>query len=486
MSDPAPSNPSAPAGSSLPATPAPSCHCSECGWGTPDFKPHAPLWPRLVLWLIPLIATAALVIYAMRATSRFTTGPIYNGMKLVDPIMTRADLRAIASGEIAVRDGKTLDLLGTLIKKHPPSRLGFGEVRYQVALAKPHSGSASRTITFGFPLKWFDVHSQRHVRDVGNLAEPMTVISRRPRALGPYSPPPRGTLEIDPGANFGPNLIAWTLKPELTRGTVVTGMSKYAFALAAWALSLIAALAASSVCRRLMRHHPKRSQRVGLVASAAVALCILFFPDDTGTYRWANYASSKPRLPIASPVVGKHTSLDHGASLTTLSLDDLQSLPTPQEADRALAADILRTCDDTTDSPPNDLLFAGACIEYWNVNTRMVEGPARLFFFSYMEIDHQRCPDFGDPTDATMPTTRRSEVSWKSITWIRASGTPGSPATRFTIDLPGLLAALTLVLAPGLIPFLLHRRFTRRRAAKRERKNLCPSCGYPLPALPTP
>lgn len=114
MSDHADTAPSAPSNAATSSDAAPSPHCSECGWGTPSHKPHTPLWPKLILWLLPLIATAALVVDAMRATSRFTTGPIYNGMKLVDPIITRADLRAIASGDTAIRDGEPLDLLGTL------------------------------------------------------------------------------------------------------------------------------------------------------------------------------------------------------------------------------------------------------------------------------------------------------------------------------------------------------------------------------------
>ncbi len=481
MSDHADTAPSAPSNAATSSDAAPSPHCSECGWGTPSHKPHTPLWPKLILWLLPLIATAALVVDAMRATSRFTTGPIYNGMKLVDPIITRADLRAIASGDTAIRDGEPLDLLGTLIKKHPPSRLGFGEVRYQVALAKPNSGSASRTIAFGFPIKWFDIQTQRHVRDLVNLAEPMTVISRRPRAPGPYTPPPRGTREIDPGPKFGPNLVAWTLKPELTRATVVTITSKYTFALAALALATIAALVASSACRRLMKRHPKRSRRVGLIASACAVLIILFFPDDRGAYKWAFYIQTTTRG-LLSPVFGKDTSLDRGASLSTLTLESLRAMPVA-EANAALAADILRLCNDASDASPDEPLFAAACIENWNVNTLMVDGPGRIFFYSYIATDHERCPDFGKQEPVTMPPTREMKLGWPTIAWLRSSGTPGDPSTRITIDLPGLIAALTLILAPGLIPFLLHRRHIRRRAAKRERNNLCPSCAYPFPAL---
>lgn len=485
MSDPADPATSTPSNATTFPAPAPTRRCPECAWGTPSHKPHTPLWPKPVLWITPCLAAVALVIYSIQTTTSFRTGPIYIGIKLVHPIITRADLRAIAAGDSVTRDGKPLELLSTLVKTHQPSDLGFGAVRYQTALTKPPSGSASRGITFGIPFTWLEVHSQRHVRDVVNLAEPMTLISRRPRAPGPYTPPPRGTIEIDPGPNFGPNLVAWTLKPELTRGTVVTVITKYAIALAAIVLAVIAALFTASACRRLARRHPTWSRPVVLIAGGAALLIILFFPDDTGTYRWAVYASNKPRLPVPPPVVGTHTSLEHGASLTTLSLDDLQSCSTPQEADRALAADILRVCDDTADAPVTDLLFAGACIENWNVNTLMVEGPATLLFYSYMEIDHQRCPDFGDPIGVTMPRTNRVQLDWPRLVFLRATAAAGSPVQRLEIDLPGLLAALTLILGPGLIPFLLHRRYVRRRAAKRLRKNLCPSCGYPLPALLT-
>ncbi len=480
MSDPAPPNPSAAADSPTATTPVSTRHCSECGWGTPNHKPHAPLWPKLVLWLLPLIAAAALVIHTIRATSRFTTGPIYNGMKLVDPIITRADLRVIASGETVVRDGKPLELLGTLLERHPPSRLGFGEVRYQVALDKPSSGSASRTIAFGFPIKWFDIQSQRHFRDVVNLAESMTAVSKHPPGLGPYTILSKNEIEITPELTFRPNLFVWTPPPELTRGTVITITCKYAFALAAIAIAIIAAILTASACRRAVRRHSKWSRAIGFTAVAATILCILFLPDDTGTYRWSKYRSTWRVQSVRN--FGQNTSLDIGASLTTLSLNDFQSLSAPEDADRTLATDILRVRRDKPDASPTDVLFAAACIENWNVNTLMVDGPERIFFYSYIATDHERCPDFGEQEPVTMPPTREMKLGWPTATWLRSSGTPGSPVIHFTIDLPGLIAALTLILAPGLIPFLLHRRFTRRRAAKRERNNLCPSCGYPLPA----
>ncbi|MBX3360280.1 MAG: hypothetical protein KF705_02390, partial [Phycisphaeraceae bacterium] len=168
-------------------------------------------------------------------------------------------------------------------------------------------------------------------------------------------------------------------------------------------------------------------------------------------------------------------------ALTTLSAGDLRSIPDSRLANQRLATDILTACGDTPDSDLNDVLLAAACIENWNVNCHMLEAANFLSIFSLARLNHERCPDFGPQEPVTAPKSMSLDLDFHMLRFTRASGRPNEPMLELCILLPGLLAALTLILAPGLIPFLLHRRFTRRRATKRERKNLCPECAYPLP-----
>lgn len=483
MSDPAPPTPSVPAGPPPATTPAATRHCSECGWGTPSHKPHAPLWPKLVLWILPFLATVALVITATKSVTTMTGGPVHLGVALVDPIVSRADLRLIASGEDVVRGGKPIDLSTTFLREFKPSSLGFGEVRYQAMLAASPPGRERHSRSFGYPFSWLTFSTAYHYSDAANRTGPLLATSNPP--AGTTARAELGKVRVrGAGSTLSSRTIIWHLAPERTAGKEVDIQIAFAPLVACLSLAIGTACAVNAFVRAMLcNRHKKNPQKPGrfrigfALVFTLVGTTLFLYPRST-SHLWPYI----PRTSSPARIIGIHTSLDRNAALTTLSADDLRGIPDTRLANQRLAADILNVCADEPTAADDDLLFAAACIENWNASCRFLEVTSFLSIFYVAHIDHERCPDFGPQEPVTTPKTLSVRMDLHSVTLTRASGRPNDPMIEFAIFNHGLIAALTLILAPGLIPFFLHRRFTRRRGANRERKNLCPSCAYPIHA----
>lgn len=451
--------------------------CTECGWGTPGFKPARPWWPRAVLVGLPLFMVATVVFLGCRHSSSYTYGPARTSVVLMNPVVTRGELRALAAGEQRVRDGATDGLAARLLEQCTPSRLGHGNSRFQVALTRPPMGSDSRTVRIGWPYAWLTIHSQRYWKDVVGHTGLRTAVSRRPQASGLIASPAKETTEIDAGFRFWPGNVVWAVPPEQVGGASVTANATLDVAVS----SLVCAALMFLVLRWVLRDQGigSRTLRAArVVVPVTVGLLVIALPRDTGTYRWANYQAVAPRREKPA-TIGVDTALDPGTALTTRTLEEIGKTP-PADADQLLAADILAVCRDTPEASPGDVLFASACIENWNIGSRSLDIFCLTRVADVTWIHHERCPDFGSREPVTMPETFRVSIDWEYLRVVRANGRTEDPTVQVGVSIAGLVAHLALVFVPGMVVSSAHRVFTRRRAAKRELCNECPACGYPI------
>ncbi len=474
MSDAAPPSPSALAGPPLPTTPAAAPHCSECGWGTPSHKPHTALWLRLTFWLIPLAIIA--VVGAMSFLAPQMPSRLWHATELIQPMVTRGDLREMAAGEVVTRQGERVALTSILLDEHVHDRFRFGDVRFQAMLVPPPHGTEISLFSLGWPISAAHRSVEQRYRNVVAREEPLAAASFVFKPGGSVGDFASENPAVFPRFDVSALGIFWTVAPERTRGKIVG----YGVDWPSLIASLVIAAVGAWITHRLIglalrKSRTHRGRKWPTLAATLVFLTILLMP------RWQTRTSTSLGFTTPSAAPGAST-LQPGAVLTGISVEQLRAFPTTVDADKALAADILSRLDDRPVDSADDVLLAGSCMEFMPMRTTYAS-PLALFAIGVERVMFERCPDFGLYEVVTMPSTASLRLERGTLSFLYASGDPGSPAQVIAVYFPGLLAAVGVSLLPGFILLAFHRRHTRRRAAKRERKNLCPSCAYPFPSL---
>lgn len=451
--------------------------CSECGWGTPDAKREAALWPRLVLWIVPLVVAGVAVATSFLIPSRRTT-VTWHATQLTQPMVTRGDLRRMAAGEEIDRDGEHISVVSTLLKRHYHNEFRFGSVRFQAMLVTPPHGSERTSLGVGWPLVWAYYSVEQRYENIvaheGSLTAASYVANT---ALSSIQNGPNPDVKTGPKLSFFGAF--WILTPEWTGGKIIEFSVMFPFLIVSLAVALAGGLTARWLAGKLLRSRITRDPRVArrsyTFVGAIVFTAILLFP--------SSHAFLSPNVGFApsSGVLGSST-LQPGAVLTGISVDELHAFVTVHDADQALAADILSKLGDGPDAAAADVLLAGECMEFMPTRTDVCDSLMLMFAIMAEHVTFERCPDFGVQEAVTMPPTNAFGFEDGFLTYLHASGVAGVPVLRLGVYPPGVLAGAAICMVPGLIPFLLHRRHVRRRGDKRLRANQCPWCTYPLGA----
>lgn len=475
MSDPADPAPSTPSNAATSSDSVPTRHCSECGWGTPSHKPPVVLWPRIALWLIPLVIFAFVIAMSFLAPSLGPTG-LWHATQLIQPTVTRGDLRDMAAGQAATRNGKSVALTSMLLEEHVHDRYRFGDVRFQVKLVPPPHGAEVSYFSLGWPLPIAQKVITQRYRNILARDEPLAAASFTATATSSADDFAGENPAVFPSFDVSALGIFWTVAPERTRGKIIEYHVDWPSLIASLVIAVIGVWLSRRLVGMVLRKAPQRRvHRWRTIMAALTFLAILFVPLHKTTTHSTIGFESPSTLPGAS-------TLQPGAALTEITVEPLRAYQTTAGADKALATDILGRLGDRPEDSANDVLLAGECREYMPTST-MYASPMALFAIGITRVIFERCPDFGVHEVVTMPKTRTLRFEYGGLFFLDASGNSGDPVQVVNIYLPGLLAAVGVSLLPGLILLAFHRRHVRRRGKKRLRERLCPSCAYPFPAL---
>lgn len=463
--------------------------CPECGYRV-DGPPHAPtpamrraraLIPRRLLVLV-LLAIAI----AMGFTSSMSSSTTGVGVpRFVEPLITYADLQAVARGESPSGPG-LLERFRHTLGEDPQVRPGRRLIEVAIDRSVPQATFPDRrTRSLGWPASWVTIRTYRSYDDPlhrSGLRKSVTVFGTRPPPPSRSSPPFIDPLYVPAGPRFAwfGDILRYQPPPEATEGIPTTWDINFIGLFATVGVFVAAWCGAALVVRLLARIWPKATRlrravpaAVMAVVAGLIAASVMLTPEPRPT----------PFLYLPSPAsapAGGGSTFHAGFSRLSLDENQLRSLSGPG-GDAELARSILDAIPPPPDRPETWFLAAvGEPVSTVGSGKTMLLSPRFLFAYlgRHAYVLRPGTPA-GEPLVPRDPFSVRLAGPTLNLSYTAAGPPPVKYFAGFNLSsLFSLFVLLWLLFQTTRLSIALSQ---NRRLRRRARLRLCANCGYPTP-----